>query len=193
MFPQGGRGQDGGPIAVLVAVIALLTLLGGSKRARRQARRVSGSMGRGAAPVKLVWLIGGFLLFMGLMSLLSSIGSAAAASFGFSLFFCLAPGALLVFLGLAARRARERSGPAAASGSQTDTAQSSQPQQKQPSMAIPAAGQATAAKPSPRLRLGPLSSPNPPKLFASRRPQVLCGTRPTTASGRSATAAGSKA
>ena len=137
MFPQGGRGQGGGPIAVLVAVIALLTLLGGSKRARKQARRASGSMAKGAAPVKLVWLIGGFLLFMGLMSLLSSIGGTAAAGLGFSFLFCLAPGALLVFIGLAARHARERSAATAAQGSRTDTVQP-QSQQKQPPLGIPA-------------------------------------------------------
>jgi hypothetical protein len=160
MFPRGGRGQEGGPFTVLIAVIALLALLGNSRRARKQVRRASSSAAKGAGPMKLVWLIGGFLLFMGLMSLLSSIGGTAAASLGFSFMFCLVPGALLVFLGLAARRARERSGPVAAQGSQNDSVQSPQSQQKQPPVGIPAGqgigppfqpppAQRAAAKPGP--------------------------------------------
>jgi hypothetical protein len=58
----------------------------------------------------LVCLIGGGLLAMGLLTLVLSIGQGFLANFGFSLFFCLAPGALLVFLALAASRARERQG-----------------------------------------------------------------------------------
>ena len=46
---------------------------------------------KGGGPMKLVWLIGGFLLFMGLMSLLSSIGGGAAAGLGFGLMFCSGP------------------------------------------------------------------------------------------------------
>jgi hypothetical protein len=160
MFQQGGRGEENGPIGVLIAVIALLTLLGGSKRGRRQARRASGSMTRGAAPVKLVWLIGGFLLFMGLMSLLSSIGSAAAASFGFSFLFCLAPGALLLFLGLAARRARERDAQSSTPGSATATAQPASP------VSLPAAQTAAQPQPAPAQRAA--AKPEPAK--STRKP-----------------------
>ena len=45
----------------------------------------------------LVWLIGGFLLFMGLMSLLSISGAARPAGLGLSFMFCLVPGAVLFF------------------------------------------------------------------------------------------------
>ena len=171
MFPQGGRGQGGGPIAVLVAVIALLTLLGGSKRARKQARRASGSMAKGAAPVKLVWLIGGFLLFMGLMSLLSSIGGTAAAGLGFSFLFCLAPGALLVFIGLAARHARERSAATAAQGSRTDTVQP-QSQQKQPPLGIPPA-QSAAPKTAPANSVRKPPPPSPVRNPADYRERAI--------------------
>jgi len=148
MFPRGGRGGEGGPFTALIAVIALIALLSNSRRARKQVRRASSTVAKGAGSMRLVWLIGGFLLFMGLMSLLSSIGGAAAASLGFSFMFCLVPGALLVFLGLAARRARERSGQVPAQGSRTDTVQSPQTQQKPPPVGIPAR-QATGSQPQP--------------------------------------------
>ncbi len=169
MFPRGGRGEEGGPVAVLIAVIALLALLGNSKRARKQVRRASRTAANGAGPMKLVWLIGGFLLFMGLMSLLSSIGGSAAASLGFSFMFCLVPGALLVFLGLAARRAHERSGQSPAQGSQTDTVQAPPPQQKQPPVGIPA-GQVTGSQPqsAPAQR----AAPKPESAKATRKPPL---------------------
>jgi len=156
MFPRGGRGEDGGLFSVVIAVVALLALLGNSKRARRHARRASGSVAKGAGSMMLVWLIGGFLLFMGLMSLLSSIGGGAAAGLGFSFMFCLAPGVVLVFLGLAAHRARERSRQGAAPGSQAEAMQAPPAQQKQAPVGIPA-GQTTGqpSKPAPQARAAP--------------------------------------
>jgi len=94
----------------LIALIALLAVLGNSRRARRQARQASRGLARGVGAMMLVWLIGGFLAFMALLALLSAVGSGLATNFGYTFVFCLAPGALLVFLGLAAARARERRG-----------------------------------------------------------------------------------
>jgi len=161
MFSRGGRGEENGLLSVVVGVIALLALLGNSKRARRHARRASGSVAKGAGSKMLFWLIGGFLLFMGLMSLLSSIGGGAAAGLGFSFMFCLAPGAVLLFLGLAAHRARERSGQGAAPGSNTDAAQPS-PQQRQTPVGIPAGQTVTQpSKPAPAQRAA--AKPEPAK------------------------------
>ena len=146
MFSRGGRGEENGLLSVVIGVIALLALLGNSKRARRHARRASGSLAKGGGPLKLVWLIGGFLLFMGLMSLLSSIGSGAAAGLG--LMFCLAPGAVLVFLGLAAYRASERNKQGSAQGSQSAAAEPAPQQQKQPAASIPLGQPAKPAAPA---------------------------------------------
>ena len=196
MFSRGGRGEDGGLVSVVVAVIALLALLGNSKRARRHARRASNSVAKGAGSMLLVWLIGGFLLFMGLMSLLSSIGGGAAAGLGFSFMFCLAPGAVLVFLGLAAHRARERSRQGAAPGSQADAMQPPSAQQQQAPVGIPA-GQ-TDSRQSPHLRRRPRrhNVPRPsrslPKPFANRLP-IPSRIPPTTANGRLATVGAFKA
>ena len=197
MFSRGGRGEEGGLFSVVIAVIALLALLGNSKRARRHARRASGSMAKGAGSMMLVWLIGGFLLFMGLMSLLSSIGGGAAAGLGFSFMFCLAPGAVLLFLGLAAHRARERSRQGAAPGSQAEAMQPPPAQQKQTPVGIPA-GQTTGqpSKPAPQTQAAPARAP-PPSRSLSKPPAslspILSRIRPTTASGRSATAGAFKA
>ena len=156
MSSRGGRGEEGGLFSVVIAVIALLALLGNSKRARRHPRRASGSMAKGAGSMMLFWLIGGFLLFMGLMSLLSSIGGGAAAGLGFSFMFCLAPGAVLLFLGLAAHRPRERSRQGAAPGTQAEAMQQPSAQQKQAPAGIPA-GQTTGQQsmPAPQAQAAP--------------------------------------
>ena len=121
----------------------------------------------------LVWLIGGFLLFMGLMSLLSSIGGGAAAGLGFSFMFCLAPGAVLLFLGLAAHRARERSRQGAAPGSQADAMQPPSAQQKQAPVGIPA-GQTTGqpSKPAPQTQAAPAqrAAAKPEPVKTARKP-----------------------
>ena len=130
-------------------------------------RRASGSLAHGGSPLKLVWLIGGFLLFMGLMSLLSSIGGSAAASLGFTFMFCLAPGVLLIFLGLAAYRASERSRQGTAQGAQPAAMESAPPQQKQPPVSIPMgqstkpAGQSTPP-PSTTVKLGTVKTTRKP-------------------------------
>jgi hypothetical protein len=167
----------------LAAVIALLALLGNSKKARRHARRASGSLAHRGGPLKLVWLIGGLLLFMGLMSLLSSIGGGAAAGLGFSFMFCLAPGAVLLFLGLAAHRAREqggRSGQGMAPASQADATQPPPAQQKQPSVGIPA-GQTIEqpSKPAPQAQAAPAAAqraaakPEPAKAVRKPPPEPV--------------------
>jgi hypothetical protein len=177
MFSRGGRGEDGGLFSVVIAVIALLALLGNSKRARRQARRASGSMAKGAGSMMLFWLIGGFLLFMGLMSLLSSIGGGAVAGLGFSFMFCLAPGAVLLFLGLAAHRAREEKERSArsASSSQTDATQPTPVQQKQPPAGVPVGRTIDQpAKPVPQAQAAPASAQRaaakPAPVKAARKP-----------------------
>ena len=178
MFSRGGRGEDGGLVSVVVAVIALLALLGNSKRARRHARRASGSVAKGAGSMLLVWLIGGFLLFMGLMSLLSSIGGGAVAGLGFSFMFCLAPGAVLLFLGLAAHRARERRGQGAAPGSQAEAMPPPPAQQKQTPVGIPAgqtAGQ--PSRPAPQAQAAPAqraaAKPEPAKTVRKPPPDPV--------------------
>jgi hypothetical protein len=159
----------------VIGVIALLALLGNSKRARRHARRASGSVAKGAGSMMLVWLIGGFLLFMGLMSLLSSIGGGAAAGLGFSFMFCLAPGAVLLFLGLAAHRAREAKerNAGSASSSQTDAMQPQPVQQKQPPAGIPAGRTIDQpAKPAPQTQAAPAqrAAVKPEPVKTTRKP-----------------------
>ena len=198
MLPRGSRGDDNGPLSVLIAVIALLALLGNSKRARRHARRASSSAAKGAGSMMLVWLIGGFLLFMGLMSLLSSVGGGAAAGLGFSFMFCLAPGAVLLFLGLAAHRTRASAADRVRRlALRPKRCRQPSAQQKQAPAGIPA-GQTTGQQsmPTPQAQAAPaqrpLSSPRRPRPPASSLLN-LSRTRPTTASGRSATAGASKA
>jgi len=172
MFSRGGRGEDNGLLSVVVGVIALLALLGNSKRARRHARRASGSVAKGAGSMMLFWLIGGFLLFMGLMSLLSSIGGGVAAGLGFSFMFCLAPGAVLLFLGLVAHRARERRGQGAAPGSQAE-AMPPPAQQKQTPVGIPAgqtAGQPSRLAPQAQAAPAPRVVVKPEPVKATRKP-----------------------
>jgi hypothetical protein len=170
MFSRGGRGEEGGLVSAVIAVIALLALLGNSKRARRHARRASGSVAKGAGSMMLFWLIGGFLLFMGLMSLLSSIGGGAVAGLGFTFMFCLAPGAVLLFLGLAAHRARERSGQGTTPGSRADAAQPPPAQQRQPVAGIPAGRTIERSpKPAPQTQ----SAPAPAKAVRKPSPEPV--------------------
>ena len=140
MSPQWPRRGDG-PLSVLISVIAALAFLGNSRRTRREVRRTTSRVARGVGAAMLVWTVGGFLLFMGLISMLSAISQNAAANFGFSFMFCLAPGALLVFLGLAAQRSRARRDAVTA------------PEQMQPTVA-----QSTPAAP-PSLLTGQAAAP----------------------------------
>ena len=198
MFSRGGRGEENGLLSVVIGVIALLALLGNSKRARRHARRVSGSVAKGAGSMMLVWLIGGFLLFMGLMSLLSSIGGGAAAGLGFSFMFCLAPGAVLLFLGLAAHRARERSRAGRRRRALRPTPCSRHPPNRNSRRRVFQQDRRSDSRqsPRPRRRLRPHSAPPPSRSLskpsASLLP-ILSRIRPTTANGRSATAGAFKA
>lgn len=100
------RRGNRGLLSPLFGLIALLALIGGTRWMRGPRGRAAGTTGAGL----LGWLVVG-LVAMVVFTLIVSIGVGFLANFGFSLFFCLAPGALLAFLVLAANRARERQVP----------------------------------------------------------------------------------
>jgi hypothetical protein len=159
------RRGDNDPWGGIFALLALLALLGTSRGGRRQMRRASRGAARGAGGMGIIGLIIGLVMLMGLLGILANLGAAVAAVAPlFAL--CLVPGAMLVFIGLAARsaqRAKEQreagaqpaqAQPAASQPVVTQAPQSQAPQSQAPQAARPAAVPpmvpAVSAKPAPQ-------------------------------------------
>jgi hypothetical protein len=138
-------------------------MLGNARSAGRQMRRAPGRVARGVGAMMLIWLIGGFVLSMGLIAVLSAISQSAATNLGLSFMFCLAPGALLVFLGLAAARTR---------GRQTPDTRQAQPQQApaQASQVQPAQQALTKSLPPAQLLTAQRTPATPEPARAMRKP-----------------------
>ena len=158
------RRGDNGPWGGIFALIALLTLLGNSRDARRQMRRTSRGVARGIGGMVMFALIIGFVLLMGLLGILANLGPAlAGAAPVFAL--CLVPGAMLVFIGLAARSAQRAKEQREAQAAQA------QPFAAQPAVTqTPESQAAPAAAPMPQTART-AAAPLPPAAPAKAAPQ----------------------
>ncbi len=150
------RGNDG-PWRGIVALLALLALLGRSRGVESEIRRASRSARREARAGRrggggLVGLIVGVVVVMALLGLLGNLGALLTGIVPV-LALCLIPGALLVFVGLAARsaqRAKEgrEAGPAQTAEWAPEAAQAPQSTAVPAAAPIPPAAR-TAAVPQP--------------------------------------------
>jgi hypothetical protein len=161
------RRGDSDPWGGIFALLALLAWLGTSRGARRQMRRASRGAARGAGGGGMVALIIGAVLLMGMLGVLANLGTIVAG-LAPMLVLCLVPGAMLVFIGLAARSAQRAKEQREAGATQAQA----QPVESQPAtMQTPQSQAAPAAAPIPQTTRPAAVPPMVPAGAAKAAPQ----------------------